>query len=647
MDPPGSEEGTKDDKGSLDTTWYETIFSGLFVTPADFEVRESNDVLDREESEYADDDPAMVEGRDGVEDDMSTMADTVGSLGKDLGDDMKSVESIDEDIFPNEDASIESDFSLEKHKKTKSSTFPKLRPPSREETVESVVEKKIQNIQSEGGKSTIKKAVPFLRNKMFPKTSVRKEENNVGRNGQSDSILDARRHLLVKELRRAVEEHGRFDARCANITAALGDLYEENGEYAQALRLHRDAVTVFSVKLGDDHRTSLQAKIRLSQVLENAGEYNEAISTYFYVISMTKALKGDKTPEAADIMTKMAGALRRQGNYELAIKTLKRALKVFREVFGDSHAQVSTTVDEIASLYTKIGNFEKASTILEEVVKLKAITTGIGSKEVAASLYELASCYECAEEYSKAMKNLKKAYKIYSDLDGELGERSILALERIALVYQATGQFKKASIAYLGVLRGRKRALGECHAIVADTYFDLGVSLRQTGQRDKAFKCMKRALNIYVGEGKHMRDIEMIAEVMHELAVIHKEKYDTADAIKTFKQEIAVRKKLGQSEHPSIAKSLNQLGLVEFGAKNHSRALSCFTEAIAIYQKAGKNSEIEYAEANYNAGLVYESTRKKQRCHDAFLEAARVFKEEGYKDDHPKLRKAISILKQK
>jgi tetratricopeptide (TPR) repeat protein len=584
----------------------------------------------------------------------SLTSESVSTLGRGLGDDLKSLPSVQGGVVPGEDGSVLSldNFSLPTLNKkdtagARKDHYKRRESPNKNETVESVVEKKINNLKSEkSNRETAEQSIPFLRRKMFPKTSGRNEGQEAEEPQTSDySIYDTRRHFLVTELRQAVDSYGRFDIRCANITAALGDFYEENREYKQALKLHKDAVSVYSTKLGDDHQTTLEAKTRLGQVQENSGDFDAAVGTFYEVMSMTKALKGEKDPSGADVMTQIAATLRKKGKYELAIKTLKRALKTYREVLGDSHPSVSTTVDAIASLYVTVGDFTKASAILEEVVKLKAATMGMNSKEVAASLSELATCYECAEQYSKAMKNLKKAYKIYAEVTGESGERSILTLERIALIYQATGQFKKAAIAYLGVLRGRKRALGDSHPTVADTYFHLGVSLRESGQQEKAFKCMKQALNIYVGEGKDMHDVEMIAEVMHELAIIHKANLNMGDAIKTFKQEIAVRRKLGQPEYPLIAQTLNHLGVAEFEIKNHTRALNYFMEALTIYEKRGTDLGTDFAEVLYNTGLVFETIRNKQRAYDAFMEAAKIFKDHGYADDHPHLSKAANKLK--
>ena len=617
----------------------------------------TNDEVLRQNKEL-EDPPEFNEEREDVDND-SVSEETVSTLGKDLGDDLKSLPSVNAGVIPGEDDTHIDDIEslpMSPRPDTRKSTFGKAKEISKNESVESLVEKKIKNLKSERSTREKSKTIPYLRQKIFPMTAGR--DDNEYSNDQArdtDSILEARRKFLVRELRGAIAKYGRFDVRCANITAALGDLYDENHEYRQSLRLHKDVVSVYSTNLGDDNIKTLDAKLRLAKVQENSGDYDSAMTSYFYVMNMMKALKGEKDQDATEVYTRIAGCLRKKGKYELSIKIFKRALKTYRSVLGDTHPTVSVTVDSIASLYITIGDYGKASAILEEVVKLKAATLGLGSNEVALSLSELATSYECAEQYSKAMKNLKKAYKIYADIQGESGEKSILMLERIALVYQATGQYKKAAIAYLGVLRGRKRSLGDSHPTVADTYFHLGVSLRESNQQDKAFKCIKQALNIYVGEGKDIHDVQMIAEVMHELAVIHKANHNMGDAIKTFRQEIAVRRKLGQPEYPFIAQALNHLGVTEFEIKNYHRALNYFMEALSIYEKkraettaSGVNGAVpgtEFAEALYNTGLVFETLRNKQRARNAFLEAARIFKENGLSKSHPNYTKIVGKLR--
>jgi tetratricopeptide (TPR) repeat protein len=192
---------------------------------------------------------------------------------------------------------------------------------------------------------------------------------------------------------------------------------------------------------------------------------------------MQRALKGEKDTSSGDSLVNMANALRRKGDYTQGIKELKRALKIYRESLGDSHEKVSITVDAIASLYVTLGDFEKSAAILEEVVKLKAATMGMKSDAVAVTLISLATTYECSEEFDKAMKSLKKAYKIYTEIEGYSSEKSTSTLNLIAQLYEAMDDHNRASIAYLGVLRGCKINLGKDHLRVGEMYYKLGHSL--------------------------------------------------------------------------------------------------------------------------------------------------------------------------
>lgn len=454
-----------------------------------------------------------------------------------------------------------------------------------------------------------------------------------------DDSFEARRQSLVKELRSTIATHGRYDIRCAAISSALGDLLDESGEYAHAVRLHKDAVTIYSCKLGDDHSTTMSAKMRLGVVLENAQQFDEAIGLYYLVTVMRRALNGENEPSVADGLVRMAQALRKKSDFLQAIKELKRALKIYRESLGDAHEKVASTVDQIASLYVTVGDFDKSASILEEVVKLKAATIGMSSRAVAQTLSTLATTYECSEKFNNAMKALKKAYKIYTELDGYSSEDSTATLNRIAQLYEAMGDQNRASIAYLGVLRARKILRGSDSLAVGETYFRLGHSLRETGQFEKALKCLKEALPIFVGQGVEMNDMKMVADIMHEMAFINQDRGNYQDAVRIFKQELSVRRKIGQPEFPLVARTLNHLGVAEFELNNNSRALKYLVEALTIFQERGEQG-IECAEVLFNTGLVFDAAQNKQRALEAYTEAARIFRDHGYKEDHPHLKKA-------
>jgi len=354
---------------------------------------------------------------------------------------------------------------------------------------------------------------------------------------------------------------------------------------------------------------------------------------YYQVTCMRRALFGDQDPSVADGLVCMAHALRKSSDYVQAIKELKRALKVYRESLGDSHEKVATTVDEIASLYVTIGDFTKSSAILEEVVKLKAATMGTKSKEVAVTLIQLANAYECSEKFDSAMKALKKAYKIHTEISGYSSEEAASTLNRMAQLYEATDDYNRASVAYLGVLRGRKIQRGPDHLSVGETYFHLARALRETKQYEKALKCLKEALPIFVGQGVEMNDVKMVADIMHEMALVSLERGHFQDASRILKQELSVRRKVGQPEFPYAARTLKHLGVTEYTMKNNSKALKYLVEALSIHQER-EDQGVECGEVLFHTGLVFFKVNNKERALEAFVEAVRIFGDHGL-DNYP------------
>lgn len=438
--------------------------------------------------------------------------------------------------------------------------------------------------------------------------------------------IDARRRTLAKELKNSISSFGRYDLRTANISTSLADVMTELEHHEKATQLLRDAVSIYSCKLGDDHSTTLEAKVRLGQSLELVNEVEAAINMYYQVTVMRRAVQGDRDPSVADGLVCMANALRRKEDYVQAIKELKRALKIYRESLGDSDKKVSATVDEIASLYITIGDFNKAAAILEEVVKLKAATQGTKSRNVASTLLQLASAYECAEDHENALRSMKKAYKIYSEVEGHSSHEATSTLNRMAMLYEATQDFNRAAVAYLGVLRSRKTNFGPTHTKVGETYFHLGKTLRQTRQFDKALKCLKEALPIFVGEGVEIEDVKTVAEIMHEMALTNQDRGKLSDAIRIFKQELSVRRKVGQPEFPYAAKTLKHLGFAEYQMESYNRSLKHLIESLGLYQERGHEGE-ECAEVLFYTGCVFQKLRNPSRARKALTEAVRMLED--------------------
>lgn len=454
---------------------------------------------------------------------------------------------------------------------------------------------------------------------------------------------------LFKKLHAAREEHGRYNVKSADLTTLLGNSLYESEDYSRAYNMYKEALSVYSVKLGDAHETTIDCRIHLGEALEKLGKYDAALQEYHTVLTMRKDLKGVKDPSVGDAMVMISRVLReKEGRIPQALKELKKALKLYRSSLGDSNVKVAATVDDIASLYMMSGDFVKAIAILEEVVKLKAATNGMMNANVASTLTQLAIAQKSAGDTENTLKSLKKAYSIYTTVYGEDSEETTEALQKLAHCYMEHGDSRKAISACMGVLNSKKRILGNTDPSLADNYLDLGVCLQQDGDLNKASKCLKLALTLCVGaNGGNTRDSATIAHIMHELGVIHQLNGNTKDAVKVFQQELVIRRKMGASELPQVARTLFHLGTAKHDLGECPSALSDLNEALGIYEKLGDNLGMDFAETLFSTGLVFMTTKKEnEKALEAFLESLRLFYAHGLANDHELVQMATDKLKE-
>lgn len=452
---------------------------------------------------------------------------------------------------------------------------------------------------------------------------------------------------LVKQLRAARGKHGRHHVKCATLTSALGDELYKCGHYEKAFGMYKDALSAFSTKLGDSNVTTIECRLRLGETLDKLGKYDAAIQEYHSVYEMRKGLNGDKDATVADALVMISKALRqKEGRVSQALKELKKALKMYRTCLGDSDPKVAAVVDDIASLYIMTGNYEKAAAILDEVVKLKAAIGGMYTTEVADTLTQLALAQQATGDTDNALKSLKKAYSINTSVSGDDSAETTESLRKLARFYMETQDYQKAINACMGVLNRKKRTLGNADPSLADTYVDLGMCLQQTGDLNKASKCLKLALTLCIGaKGSTMRESSTIAHIMHELGVIHQLNGRTKDAIKVFKQELVVRKKMSK-EDPAVARTLFYLGTAKYDIGDYTPALTYLTEALSIYEKNSDNFGMDFAETLFSTGLVFKTTKHDERARQAFLESLKLFYAHGLGNDHELVKMATTKLKE-
>ena len=170
-------------------------------------------------------------------------------------------------------------------------------------------------------------------------------------------------------------------------------------------------------------------------------------------------------------------------------------------------------------------------------------------------------------------------------------------------IHGAKNEHPLAIEAYIITLRIYKQHYGDSHLSVANSLFNLGVSLNAKGSPEKGLKCFFKALRISKAElGEDHLDV---ADTYEQMAFCHKTMMNYTEAIEYFEKALNARKHLGSSELKSAA-IMHDMGKVytQMNDKQKS-AEKAFKESLRIRSLKLSQDNVLIAETMFQLGSLY------------------------------------------
>lgn len=219
------------------------------------------------------------------------------------------------------------------------------------------------------------------------------------------TILAQHHQVQIDSLQKAIQQltNQKDYQRLVKTGAALGHIYDSNGEYATAkLTYLRTLQTMDSVN--DIHYTMIFNRITVSYWrLKN---YDSAL--WYSKIAIKKARKYNQNEILADALV-MGGLLHYQkGDFQIAIESYSRALSEYQNV-GSTYNKASTILN-IAIAYKKLALYDKAiSKLFEAIALFEEISN---SRSISSAYNSIADSYNEMAEYNRALDFNFKALEI-------------------------------------------------------------------------------------------------------------------------------------------------------------------------------------------------------------------------------------------
>lgn len=168
--------------------------------------------------------------------------------------------------------------------------------------------------------------------------------------------------LLMEELK--LEDTAHFATTLLNAATA----YSAAGDYAQALRLYRQAMQIYERLLAPEDYRFASLYNNMSIMLEKAGEIEEAVESAKKALAIIEKQEGNEA-QTATTLTNLALVYFKVSENEEAKKCLERAIALFEQGEGEMNEHYSGALAGMGEACFREGEYEKSLSYYERALE--------------------------------------------------------------------------------------------------------------------------------------------------------------------------------------------------------------------------------------------------------------------------------------
>ncbi len=293
----------------------------------------------------------------------------------------------------------------------------------------------------------------------------------------------------------ARQHFGANHEELANSLSNLAFLYEAQGEYLEAERVYREALTIYRAMPEESALNFAGALNNLAFLYSSMGNYAAAEPLYREALQISRANSdsGDRNLLVAQALNNLGVLYLALDNNKTAEAYLQQALEIRRDLVGDNHPVVAGSLNNLAELYREAGNLAQAKAHLQEALKIQRAALEEQDLDIANTLNSLAVVYRAEGDYDAAFSFYQEALDIWRNALGERHPIVATCLNNLALLYKTVGNFVRAAELLQQSLKLRRDILGKDHPDVAGTLYNLASVSVAMGDTSEALPFMQEA----------------------------------------------------------------------------------------------------------------------------------------------------------
>jgi tetratricopeptide (TPR) repeat protein len=196
------------------------------------------------------------------------------------------------------------------------------------------------------------------------------------------------------------------------IEHCLGWIYEEKGDFEQALTHYRKSLDIDMTYLPKDHFQLAPTYANLACLYEKQGKFELAME--HYRLALTIELKSPY-PDQQKIATRymnMGDLFRQLGQFEEARKSVKSAFKIQSAILPPTHPELAKTHGHLFDICLSMEDYATAIEHAKESLRIKQKCYPADHFYIAVAHNNMSAALDKLGRYKEALKEAEEAVKI-------------------------------------------------------------------------------------------------------------------------------------------------------------------------------------------------------------------------------------------
>jgi eukaryotic-like serine/threonine-protein kinase len=303
----------------------------------------------------------------------------------------------------------------------------------------------------------------------------------------------------------------------ADLLRTLGDIYREQGRFAEARPLLERAVELYRSS-GVGGRELGDVLMALGHLYHDAQQYDEAVATHRESLRIFRQLLAPDDSLVLFATNNLATSTATAGGYNEALALHEEVVARRHRLFTDTSQLVHFTHNNLGNLYSLMDDLDASERHFREAVRLRRIAVASNHPSLGLSLNNLGTVLERLDHIDEAEAVHLEALGIFEEVFGEDHPRVGLSSYNLARIYEATGRLEEALALYLRAANIDRRSYGEAHLEVAVDLRRVGTVQRALGECPLAITSLRESDRLFEINQVPAHDFRRIA-VRGELAM--------------------------------------------------------------------------------------------------------------------------------